>query len=134
MVNELYVICRWPPDTSIDMVHPDSVNAFRKLAPYGKVLRTTNLQAEYVTLSYGPAQYQARFPMLEVVANSAFDIGDTVICEGLEGEALILDAIWHFNRQEAFYLVHAMGRRRSKRYWAADMRLIRKAEWTAREI
>lgn len=120
--NDRWGLYQWFQEHGTDLVHPDELEAFRRLLPSGKVFECIGRESDYLVLTYGERRFHVKPALFKPVPAPAKKIGDRV-CIRRKGDivpAVVTDVIWHFQRSEPFYFVAAASRKLSKRYWQSD--------------
>ena len=68
---------RWPVDGE-DWIHPFDVGIVKQLIPGDRVFRRTDLNSEYLLVTYGNISFRVRSAIWHEVDYEGFDIGDYV--------------------------------------------------------
>jgi hypothetical protein len=112
----------WFPEHGEEYVHPEDVNAFRLLFPYGKAFAVLAEEDSYVVLQYGNARFRVKPDLLKPISAPANSFGEKVrvVSHGEDVTGTVSDIQWHFERAEPYYLLMINGKRSKKRYWKVD--------------
>jgi hypothetical protein len=111
----------WFEESGTTLVHPDDLDAFRKLVPYGKVFAVARDEGDFIRLAYGAQVFRVKPDLLRHVDAPKFAIGDRARIANKPGDVEI-DAIqWHHKDERPFFLVKRNGKVESRRYWADDL-------------
>lgn len=126
MVNEKSSLDRWGlypwfEEHGVELVHPDDLQAFRVLMPYGKVFERES-EGEFLTLRYGERRYRVKRELFQPVSAPMYQFGQQVIIIETGDEARVDEIHWHFQLHDAMFFVSRAGRRQKKRFWAKDLR------------
>jgi hypothetical protein len=108
----------WFEEHGIGLIHPDDVEAFRQMGPYGRVFRREGREGDYIVLRYGTGRYRVRPCLFRAVPAPACPIGTRVsFMKGAKlTEGSVCDIGWHSKNQEHMYFLIVDGKRLSKRY------------------
>lgn len=114
----------WFAEHGTELVHPDDVEAWIALQPYGLVFERIGEAGEFIKLAYGGQVFRVKPDLFRPVQPPLKRIGDVVRVElsGALTEAVVVEIKWHFKRGEPFFLVEKKGKRSKKRYWASDFK------------
>lgn len=121
IIQSKHALYPWFIEDGIELVHPDDLQKFQKLFPYGKVFTVGNAVDDFVTLSYGSEEYRVKPILLEPVPDPVFGIGQHVICLNHGIPAVVISVKWHYKEERPYYFVTINGKRKSKRYWDVDL-------------
>ena len=113
---------QWFREHGVHLVHPDDLGAFERLMPNSKVFVCEGDEGEYLVLRYGQERYRAKPELFKVVSPPPKAFGEMVWVtkDGQPSEATVSDIIWHFQRQEPYFLLEFGGRKGTKQYWPSD--------------
>lgn len=114
----------WVEEHGTQLVHEVDLHDWRALMPYGKVFELRGQADEFLELGYGARTFRVRPDMWREVQGVAFGVGDkvTVLNGEAGGEMVIREALWHFEREQVFYLLWKQGRASTRRYFQAEVR------------
>jgi hypothetical protein len=117
----MWALYPWFEEQGTDKVHPDDLAAFRALGPAGKVFRVVEPGPPLATLEYRDRRYRVHPALMREVADPGFRPGQAVLLE--DGSAAeVTDVLWHHQRNEPFFQLAVGGKRKSRRYWASELR------------
>lgn len=110
----------WFEEDGAHLVHRDDLDAFRKLMPYGKVFYCEH-ENEYLSLRYRDATYRVKPELFREVSTPQFTFGQIVFPRDTGAAAQIDGINWHHERGEPMFFVIQNGKRKSRRFWTADL-------------
>ncbi len=105
----------WFMEHGADLIHPDDLDAFKQEANSSKVFECME-ESDYITLRYNDKCYRVREKLFKFVPVPKYDFGECVKLKKNGEEAIIIDIMWHYGKQEHYYLVSIGGKKKSKRY------------------
>jgi len=119
-----WCLYQWFEEQGIEYVHPDDINAFRSLKPNGKLFRCLGAEDGFAILEHAGRQYRVKPALVKPVPVPVFGYGDTVrVTSGGENRpATIREIMWHFQRNEPYFLLDFGGKSSSRRYWSSEIR------------
>ena len=71
---------------------------------------------EYLTLKYNSNYYRVKDKLFKTVPTPKYNFGEIVKIKENDEEAIITDIMWHYSKQEHYYLISIRGKKKSKRY------------------
>lgn len=110
----------WFEERGANLVHPDDLDDFRKLMPYGKVFFCQS-KNEFLVLRYQNSHYRVRPQLFSEVPAPEFTFGQLVHVRETGDPAQIDEIHWHHQRAKPIFFVTFGGRRNKKRFWADDL-------------
>ncbi|WP_146009639.1 DUF6960 family protein [Deinococcus planocerae] len=110
----------WFEEHGSHLIHPDDLDAWRALGPYGRVFELRGEEGEYFALGYGDQVFRVRPGLWRELRDVPFGVGDRVQTQD-RNEAIIHEALWHHQHKQAFYLIAKRGKRSTKRYFKYDL-------------
>jgi len=113
----------WFEEHGIHHVHPDDLEAFRNLMPYGKVF-SCEAANQFLLLRYRDKLYRVIPKLFKPIEVPAYNFNDRVIVVADGEEAIIDEITWHHERGEPMFFLMKDGKRRKKRYWANELRRV----------
>lgn len=116
-----YGVCNWFPEHGEQFVAPESMDAFKKLSPAGKVFYCIEIQDKWLVLQYGANTYRVSADVFKPIAAPAFKVGQHVIAR--EKAGIIEHIMWHFKNEAPIYLLAFSGKLSSRRYAEVELRL-----------
>lgn len=116
-------------DKKYEYVHPDDLDLFVSLFPYGKVFFCISEDNDYICLSFGEIKARVKPELYRKIEGDGYLIGDIV--EVLNGssegkEATIKEMNWHHKKKKIMYELEVDGKIKSRRYWAEDFKQVNK--------
>jgi len=92
--------------------------------PYGRLFRCVGSDSDFIILEHAGKHYRVRPSLARPVPDPAFGYGDTVRAtgSGVEKRAVVRDMMWHFRRNQPFFLLTVEGKKSSRRYWSDELR------------
>lgn len=105
----------WVIEHGADMIHPTDLEAFKQEVNSSKVYECIEV-SDYITLRYNNNCYRVRDKLFKIVPVPKYDFGEIVKIKKNEEEAIITDIMWHYGKQEHYYLIAIRGKKKSKRY------------------
>ena len=114
----------WFQEHGTHLVHPNDLEAWVALQPYGRVFERVGEEGEFLKLAYGNHVFRVKPDFFRPVRSPSKRIGDVVRLEsgGEVKEGTIVEIQWHHQRNEPFYLLKINGKRSSRRYWDSDFK------------
>ncbi len=110
----------WFEEHGTDLIHPDDLDAVRKLMPNGKVFQVVGEEGGFLRLRYGEIEFRCQPTLFKPVAASVRGIGESVtLTDGRSAE--VIDVQWHHQRAEPMYQLRVEGKKKSNRYWGSDL-------------
>lgn len=116
-----FALYPWFAEHGADFVHPEDLQRFVALAPYGRVFTVSAVDGEFVELGYGTEKFRVISKLLQLVPGPKFIIGQKIRCASSNNSGQIIHIIWHYKEEKPFYLIAMDGKPRSKRYWDNDL-------------
>lgn len=105
----------WFAEHGIELIHPDDLEAFMLEANNSKVFKCVE-EGEYITLKYNNNYYRVKDKLFKTVSIPKYDFGENVRIRKNEEEAVITDIMWHYGKNEHYYLVSIKNKKKSRRY------------------
>jgi Family of unknown function (DUF6960) len=114
----------WFLGDGVSYIHPDDLDDFKALMPYGKLFRCVGSDRDFIILERAGKHYRVMPSLARPVPDPAFRFGDRVRClsGGVEKRAVVREIIWHFNRNQPYFLLTIEGKKASRRYWSDELR------------
>jgi hypothetical protein len=107
------------------LIHPEDIEKFRDLRPYGKVFQCLGRDENYLVLKYRDVSYRAHPDLYRTIPAPVFDFGCKVRdVTKPERIGFILDIEWHHRDSCHIYYISVNGKRHSKRYFETDLETI----------
>src|SRR5262245_43870855 len=117
----MWALYPWFEEHGADKVHPDDLDSFRALGPYGKVFHVGQPAPPLVTLEYGAGRYRVDPALLKEVPDPGFGVGEVVVlADGTR--AGVAEVSWHHQRGEPIFFLTVGGKRKTRRYGSAELR------------
>ncbi|MBQ3546797.1 MAG: hypothetical protein IJA34_17705 [Lachnospiraceae bacterium] len=114
-MNSKWGIYPWFKEHGSDLIHPDDIGTFVKEANNCKVFECIE-DGEYLTLKYNSNYYRVKDKLFKRVPTPKYIFGEIVRLRKNDEEAIITDIMWHYGKQEHYYLISIRGKKKSKRY------------------
>lgn len=112
----------WFPDRDRHTVHPDDLERFTALSPYGKIFRQDGEVDGYLVLAYGPERFRVLPGLFQRLDVAPIEIGTAVSVKGAaERVGVVSDINWHTKDNRPFYVLRFGDKRHSRRYWAEEL-------------
>ncbi|MEM1272939.1 MAG: hypothetical protein AAGF88_03930 [Pseudomonadota bacterium] len=124
MKFDRYVLFPWFEEHGERHIHPDDLEYVRSAHPYGRVFGYAGRDGKYSVLQFGDRTIRVLPKLLQNVPSSRFDffdVGEDVVLVKDEQPATVLSVMWHFEKNEPIYQLRVNGKKKSKRYWQADL-------------
>lgn len=111
----------WFAEHGAELVHPDDLEGFQALMPYGKLFQVAAQEGEFLALRYGDERFRVRpGELFQPRPAPAFAFGDAVQVPK-KGPGTVAAIEWHHQRQAPLFFVAVDGKRLKKRYGAEDL-------------
>ncbi len=120
LANRRSALYPWFEEHGFGLVHPEDLERFKALLPYGKVFEIGESLGGYVCLLYGADTFRVKPGLLTEVPPTKYRIGDKVEVGGKEGVGEIIDVLWHHGKAMPFFQIVFDGKKIRKRYWETD--------------
>lgn len=114
----------WFDEDSDELVHPNDIESFKALKPYGKVFNCISKENDYIVLSYADRQFRVKPELYKVVKSPSYKYNENVIIVGKGEEGKVIEINWHHGKAEEFYSLAIKEKRSSKRYFVSDLEKI----------
>lgn len=112
----------WFVEDGAEHIHPDYLDKFLKLAPYGKVFQCIEQDHEYLTIQYATETFKVKPTLYRKVHNPKYSFGTIV---KLVAKPTVVGTIgeinWHFNHENHMYFLSINGQRKGTRYLANEL-------------
>lgn len=109
----------WFVEHGIELIHPDDFEAFKQEANSSKVFECIG-EEDYITIKYNNNCYRVMDKLFKSVPAPKYHFGEIVKIKGNEDKTIITDIMWHYNKQEHYYLVSVRNKKKSRRYWESE--------------
>ena len=109
----------WFMEHGVDLIHPDDLEAFKKVANNGKVFECTEVN-DYITLRYGNKYYRVKDKLFKPVPSPKYNFEESVKIKENGERVIITDIMWHYGKRKHYYLVSIGGKNKSKRYLESE--------------
>jgi hypothetical protein len=121
MKTDNWVLYPWFEEHGTALVHPEDLDRFRRLSPYGKVFEKVGDDGDFVVLLAGHDTFRVKPDLMTTVEPPAFGYGQqaTVRSKGTVGT--VADIRWHHAQRRPFFHLEVNGKRIASRYWAEDL-------------
>lgn len=119
--NQGCALYPWFEEHGDDLIHPEDLEGFKALMPYGKVFEIGQANDTYVCLFYGSRAFQVKPDLLKKVEKARYRVGDKVEVNGKSGMGEIVDVMWHHKDAKPFFQITLDGNKKSNRYWESDL-------------
>jgi hypothetical protein len=119
-----WVLYPWFEERGTEQIHPDDLEKFRSLKPYGLVFEDLGLEDDFHVLSYNGEKFRVRGDLIQKVnlkSDQVFKIGNPVGIKGTLEFGIISGISWHHKEGRPFYTIDVGGKKKSKRYWPEDL-------------
>ena len=121
LTNEGSALYPWFEEHGSTLVHPEDLEQFKSLIPYGKVFQLVDSIDAYVCLLYGSNTFRVKPDLLKKVPQVRLEVGDKIQVRGKEGVGEIIDIMWHYKEAKPFFKITLNGKKKSNRYWEPDI-------------
>jgi hypothetical protein len=114
----------WFEEHGVSLVHPDDLEALRRLRPDGKVFDLVGHEGSYTVIGYKDLQYRVRPDILRVISNypdARLSFGKTVNIIEANSPAVIVDIFWHYKYDRPFFILSVDGKLKSRRYFDNEL-------------
>jgi hypothetical protein len=112
----------WFAEFGHELVHPDDLDAFRLLTPYGKVFQVSASEGEWLVLRYSRSTFRVKDTCFREIRQPCFSFGETVREKrNPDRVGKVKDIEWHQKRGEEMYSLAIADKIRSKRYFCSDL-------------
>jgi len=113
---------RWFAEDGVKKIHPDDLEDFKIIVAYGsKVFECIDEDSRYISIKYGDKVFRVTNDLFKQVSAPKFNIGQNVIIKEKGAEAIIIDIMWHYDKQDHFYFVALNGKKKSRRYFTFEL-------------
>ena len=120
MLKNLWGLYPWFESHDIDKVHPDDLGKIKEEQSNTKVYECIDEDDQYITIRYGDKTFRVKDVSFKQVPAPKFDFGEEVKLVSKDEVGIILDILWHFDKEEHYYFIMVDGKRKSKRYFESD--------------
>ncbi len=114
-MNYKWGIYPWVIEHGADLIHPTDLETFKQDANSSKVFECIE-DGEYLTLKYNSDCYRVKDKLFKPVPTPKYNFGEIVKIKENGEEAVITDIMWHYGKQEHYYLISIRDKQKSKRY------------------
>ncbi len=114
-MNSKWGIYPWFKEHGSGLIHPADLEAFAQEANSSKVFECIE-DSEYLTLKYNSNCYRVKDKLFKPVPTPKYSFGEIVKIKENDEEAIITDIMWHYSKQEHYYLISIGNKKKSKRY------------------
>lgn len=121
MMTAEWALYPWFEERGRDMLHPDDVERFKALMPYGKVFQLNGIDGDFVVLQYGAAAFRVKSGLIQKIGAPAFAVGDPVRVRGVSSVGEVTDVCWHHKESRPFFHVAISGKKKSRRFWENEL-------------
>jgi hypothetical protein len=123
VTETLWGLFPWFEECGADHVHPDDLAILRGLHPYGHLFKSLGTAEPYVRLLYSGGEVRVRPGLFTTVSAPVFDYGAMVrtLPPHTMRAGQVAMIMWHYRRQEPFYLLVIDGKKHATRYFAPDL-------------
>lgn len=113
----------WFESHGIEHIHPEDLSAFRDLKPNGRLFANLGIDGDYMVLQHAEKLFRVKPSLAKFVPAPAFSYGAAVrVINGDEIRlAVVREIIWHFQRNEPFFLLEVEGKASSRRFWSSEL-------------
>jgi hypothetical protein len=113
----------WFEEHGVSCVHPDDLDDFKALKPNGRLFRCIGSDENFLVLEHAGKQYRVTPSLAKPVPDPAFGYGDAVrvTSGGAERRAVVREIMWHFQRNQPYFLLEVEGKTSSRRYWSDEL-------------
>jgi hypothetical protein len=112
----------WFEEHGPKLIHPEDLESFRALFPYGKVFECVAADAGQITLSHGGKSYRVGPELFRPLPIPLRRVGDEVLLKEGNRRGVVVEQAWHHQKNQAMYFLRIDGKKKSKRYWESDFR------------
>jgi hypothetical protein len=119
-----WYLYQWFDEDGMDCIRPDDLNDIRHLRPNGKLFKCLGTNGDFAILQHNVRSYRVKPKQLaKTIPVPAFEYGDVVLAMsgGEQRRGVIREIMWHFQRNEPFFLLAISGKAISRRYWASEL-------------
>ena len=136
-----YGVYPWWPEDGDDWLHPEDVEAARRMIPSDRVFRRDGEDGPYIVMHYGDARLRVRRTLWLEVLWEGFNVGDwvEVMSRGSKNEfrtGRIREMLWHAASSSIRYQIEQAGRKLETLYAKDDLRPVEptKPNWWSTEV
>ena len=112
-MNLKWGIYPWFKEHGSDLIHPADLVAFAQEASNSKVFQCIDV-GEYLTLKYNSNYYRVKEKLFKLVPAPKYNFGEIVKLKESNEEAIITDIMWHYGKQEHYFLISIGDKKKSK--------------------
>ena len=112
---------QWFIEHGAEKIHPDDLERFKSEAHNCKIFEFVEDHAEYITIQYGNNQYRVVKDLFKPVPVPKYRIGQRVKAKSTNEDAVVSDVMWHHDMKSHYYFLIVNGKKKSTRYFAADI-------------
>ena len=110
----------WVIEHGADLIHPADLEAFKQEANSSKVFECIE-GSDYITLKYNNNCYRVRHKLFKLVPAPQYYFGEIVKIKKNEEEAIITDIMWHYGKQEHYYLISIRDKKSQRDTWNQNL-------------
>lgn len=119
----------WFRENGTDLVHPEDLEAFALLQPYGKVFFYFKKSNDYIFLKYQNNIFRVKPTLFKTIPTPIFNFDqevETVSSKNsdIKYKGKIYDIFWHTQKKQHMFFLKIGEKRKSKRYWAKNLKEI----------
>jgi hypothetical protein len=111
----------WFEEHGMALIHPDDLDDFRRLAPYGKVFLRAGEEAGFTQLVHGSRTFRVKPDLFQPIPAITFPVGTRVRIRDKNVDAVIDSIQWHHRDARPIYFVRRDGKVESRRYLESDL-------------
>jgi hypothetical protein len=118
-----WCLYQWFDEHGASCIHPDDFNDFKDLKPNGKLFRCLGTDEDFVIVERAGRSYRVKPSLAKAIPSPAFTYGDAVrvTSGGEERRGIVRELMWHFQRNEPYFLLEIEGKTSSRRYWTSEL-------------
>lgn len=118
-----WCLYQWFEEHGVSCIHPDDLNDFKDLKPNGKLFKCLGADGDFVILEHTGRSYRVKPSLAKAMPAPAFAYGDMVqvTSSGEERHGVVREIMWHFQRNEPYFLLEIEGKASSRRYWSGEL-------------
>jgi hypothetical protein len=110
---------RFFPGRDEKFVRPDDVERLKEYGYFGVMFQEVAREGDYLVLEHQGEVFRVHAVLFKRMPHPDFVPGDQVIAS--RELAMVSDFCWHYDKDEYYYFVTIRGKKKSKRYFLADL-------------
>ena len=114
----------WFIEEGEDSIHQNDIEKFKQLNPYCKVFYCKSNDEQYLTICYNQNCYKVKPKLYEIIPTPKFTFGNKVNINDKAEYGEVIEIMWHYSKAKEFYHLKVNGKKKKKRYYSEDLKLV----------